>query len=213
MTDETADSDSSSTDTSQRPHVRPYQQEDTLRDLYHGRGLSQSEVAERFDVTQQCISIWMDRHDIEPRSQDAAISKSTREDGKVQYLVPTPRDEDGRDTVYRHQLVALLAEDVGGGWAYEPSDVFGENTHCHHEMNSPVGVDLPENLAVLDASEHLQLHGGGYTSQVEGVLGEIFEGYNGEPELRPADFEDFEEAIDSERAYRLKASRYGAAGD
>ena len=39
----------------------PYQDKNKLYELYHGKRLSQGEIAERFDVTDVTVSNWMDK--------------------------------------------------------------------------------------------------------------------------------------------------------
>lgn len=46
---------------------QPYHDAETLRDLYHRQNLTQSEIADKFDVSAVTISDWMSRHDIETR--------------------------------------------------------------------------------------------------------------------------------------------------
>lgn len=132
------------------PRVEPWKNERRLRRLYHDEGLSQSEIAKRFCITQQTVSYWFQKHGIKAE-QEATISKTVRDDGRVLYHVPD--GEGGRDPVYRHQLVALLAHDG--------DDVFATDTHIHHEMGSPAVVDISDNLDVLGEAEHVRLHQGG----------------------------------------------------
>jgi DNA-binding transcriptional ArsR family regulator len=47
---------------------QPYQDEETLRELYHDQDLTAEEIAERFDVSQPTISRWLNLNDIETRS-------------------------------------------------------------------------------------------------------------------------------------------------
>lgn len=49
--------------TNDRP---PWQDPETLRRLYYGEGLTQRELAERFDVTHGTIGYWMRKHDLAP---------------------------------------------------------------------------------------------------------------------------------------------------
>ena len=78
-----------------------------------------------------------------------------------------PDGDGGRAAVYQHQLVALLE--------FDPSEVFADDTHTHHEMGSPISIDIPENLDILDDREHIRLHaGGGDCSHPELVLADVF---------------------------------------
>jgi len=50
-----------------------YKQKETLEKLYVNQGLSQSEIADRFDVDQTTISRWIDKHGIKRPLEDAQI--------------------------------------------------------------------------------------------------------------------------------------------
>ena len=43
----------------------PWRDEELLRELYHGREMTQEEVAEELECTKSCVCRWMQRHDIE----------------------------------------------------------------------------------------------------------------------------------------------------
>jgi len=64
----------------------PWRDEELMRDLYWGEGMSQSEIAEELDTTQKTVSDWMDRQGIETRSQEV---QELRDDGwlREQYEV------------------------------------------------------------------------------------------------------------------------------
>jgi len=173
-----------------------------LNVLYHECGLSQRDIARECGVTQQCIQQWMDRFDLETRppdsEKDPSITKSHKKSGKTQYHVPDGQGD--RSRFYRHQLIALLCEDGDGDWAYTPDEVF--NNHVHHEAPTPgPSLDIPENLAVVTVSEHVQAHISDYpsTSHAEETLGEIFDGYDGEPPLQPIETIPTEESNTSEQ--------------
>jgi len=51
--------------------AKPWQDADTLRELYHGEGMTQAEIAAHFDVTRPCIGKWLRRHDIETYDPNA----------------------------------------------------------------------------------------------------------------------------------------------
>jgi len=117
----------------------------------------------------------MEKLDIETRPpmdererSGQAVRRNRLDDDKILYAV-SDVDEDGEDEItyfQEHQLVALLE--------FDPYDVFGDNTHVHHIMSCPIPVDLPENLDVLGAREHLQLHAGGaWEPKIEDTLDEI----------------------------------------
>jgi len=167
--------------------AEPYRDLHVLRVLYHECELSQRQIAEQCGVSQQCIQRWMKKLGVSTRPpshlRNPSICKGEFSSGKVQYQVPDGKG--GRSRFYRHQLIALLCEDGDGDWAYTPSEVFGKDTHVHHEMAArAVSVDVPQNLAVLSPSEHFRVHGSGgpsTTKRVEATLNEIFDDYAGEP--------------------------------
>jgi hypothetical protein len=135
--------------------IETYKDPKVLRTLYHEEGLSQADIAYSFNVTQQTVSHWMRKFDIETRppmdERDRSVSKSQHPKAKVQYHVPDGGG--GVERFYRHQLVALLE--------FEASEVFANDTHVHHEMGSPVVVDVPENLDVIGDAAHVRAHAGG----------------------------------------------------
>lgn len=52
-------------------HVRPYQDRERLNRLYHEEGLTQQEIADKFNVDRSTITRWMNRREIDThRSQD-----------------------------------------------------------------------------------------------------------------------------------------------
>jgi len=154
-----------------------HQKPKNLRILYHDLQWSQREIADFYEVEQPTISRAMNDVGIETRQpmhlRSPSISKSTREDGKVQYHVPD--GDGGRQRFYRHQLVGLLSTEASGNWAFTPSEVFADDTHIHHEMASPLALDIPQNLDVITSREHVQLHASGGVKHPELVLAEVFE--------------------------------------
>jgi len=173
--------------------AEPYRDPHVLRVLYHQCELSQRQIAEQCGVSQQTVHRWMKNLGVSTRPpshlRDLSLSVGQGVKGKELYQIPDIDEESGEEYRYclaRHQLIALLCEDGEGNWAYSIGDVFGGDTHVHHEMSAPVAVDIPENLAVLSASEHMRLHGSGppIISRVEATLDEIFDDYEGEPDPR-----------------------------
>lgn len=55
---------------------KPYHDRETLRRLYHDEGMSQSEIADRFDVASNTISEWFSKLDITARPFEDAPHKS-----------------------------------------------------------------------------------------------------------------------------------------
>jgi hypothetical protein len=192
--------------------IEPHKDPEVLRYLYHDEELSQAEIGRLCDISQPTVSEWMDKFDIEARppmdERNRSISASRQPREKVQYHIPSGDGETER--IYRHQLVALLAEDQSGDWAYNVEDIFGGDSHIHHEMAAPVAVDIPENLAVVTPREHTHIHGSSgpaLIDRVEEVLSEIYEGYDGEPD--PVDIPD-QHAV---RKQRLKREQWDGCID
>lgn len=159
--------------------VEPYEKAENLQALYHDRGWSQREIADFYDVDQSTISRTMNEVDVETRKpmhlRTPSLSKSVREDGYVRFIIAN--GDGGQDSLYRHQLVALLATKEGNAWAFSASEVFSPRTQIHHEMASSIALDVPVNLDVVGAREHVHIHSGtGVTSDdVERVLSEMRE--------------------------------------
>jgi transcriptional regulator with XRE-family HTH domain len=152
-----------------QPRVRPHQDPDLLRELYHDEGLSQTEVGDELGCDQATVSKWMRKFGIETRPpmherERKAVYRSVDDNGKVQYLA---RNGDGPERlVSEHQLVALLE--------YDAEDVFAPETHVHHLMAAPHAVDLPENLVVLNHRDHIRRHAEGTaTDDPEVILAHI----------------------------------------
>lgn len=178
---------------------KPYQDPEVLRELYHEREWSQSQIADALNTSQQTISRWMSKLGIEARppmdQRSLSLSKTHLPKDKIQFFVPNGGGE--RETLTRHDLVVLLdTEDDGDGWKYSPSEVFGADTH--HRFGAPVAIDIPVNLNVLERADHLQEHERDSTERVEEVLGEMFEDYDGEPD--PDELENpYAAKIDNDR--------------
>jgi hypothetical protein len=154
-------------------HAKPYQIPGTLQRLYWHEGLSQSEIAEKFDIHQSTVSKWMRKHEIDTcadaikRNDDGNLSYSERSDGRTQIDV---LGTDGDMISFcESQLVALAKFSI--------SDVFDDDTHVHHRLGSGAHLNLPENLDVVEASEHTRRHAEGTaTDPPEAVLEELVEG-------------------------------------
>jgi len=165
--------------------AEPWKDPHALQTLYHQRGYSQQDIADRYDIRQQTVCYWMGKFDIETEppmhKREPSISKSELVKDKVQYKVPD--GDGGREHFQRHQLVALLCTDVDGEWSYSADDIFGRGSHVHHEMSADIAIDIPENLTVLSPAEHVTVHAGGSIEQrVEATLSELYEEYEGEPD-------------------------------
>ena len=124
------------------PNVRPYQQEQRLRDLYTEQDFTQQEIADKFGVSVATICRWLGTHDI--TKDRRSINKWTLPDGYVQY-------SQGSDfLLYQHNLVAL--EDL------PVHVVFDDSLECHHQLGSPVKLDVAANVDIVDDEQHNRRH-------------------------------------------------------
>lgn len=120
--------------------------EELLRELHYERGMSVVAIANELDVSRATVKKRFKEFGIErqykrgPKNPDAPIR--TDEDGYERINI--------KNSVRVHRLVALLdnpAEDVFNGY----------DTQIHHKNGIPWD-NRPENLEVVTASKHNQLH-------------------------------------------------------
>jgi len=126
---------------------KPYTDEEKLRELYHGEGLSMREVAKELGTDHDRIAYWMGVHGIERRDvcmhQDHASYKTN-------YGYPVWKVHvDG--THHRVPVHRLLAVSEYGTDAVAGNDV-------HHE-NGIRWDNRPDNIEPLDPAEHRRKHG------------------------------------------------------
>jgi len=166
--DDGSDSDGIEYERSTFEHgAEPWKDPEVLRRLYHDKGLTQREIADEFGCTQPNISHWLRRLGIETRttSETEGITKEHRDDGRVRYHM---RVGDGDvERFFRYELVALLE--------FDPSVVFADDTHIHHDMGSPYVIDHPTNLDVLGRAEHTRLHNTGAACHPREFLRQVFD--------------------------------------
>jgi len=137
-----------STDSQQknsRPNVRPYQQEEVLREYYINRDFTQQEVADHFNVVVGTINDWIKTYDIEKDRR--SINSESSAIGYVNYY-------QGAEFIgCQHQIEALRSSHV--------SEVFADDTECHHKLGSPVKLDIACNLDVVEGDDHTADHADG----------------------------------------------------
>jgi hypothetical protein len=129
--------------------------EETLRHLYHGEGLSINDIADRADVDYKTVYYWMDKHDIQRQDKTEALREehsvsyanySTIETGRAYWRSYNPDDSDDYVLVYRLLAVAECGFDAVA------------DNHVHHNNGIPWD-NRPENIEVLSEEEHGRLHG------------------------------------------------------
>lgn len=124
-----------------------------LYEKYHGDGLSLKEIADECNVGHKAIRRMMIKYDIERRKP---LSE------KYPHSVPMYVDGTGHPTwshTYKqkttvigvHRLVAI-ADGVS------PYEVFSENNVIHHKNHIPWD-NRPENLELMNSTEHIIHHG------------------------------------------------------
>ena len=139
----------------------PWKNPDRLDELYHGEGHSQYKIAERFDISQPTVAYWMDKFNIEARPpmherDPRGIYRCQKPNFRSQYFI----NDIGGDTedrvvnFYESNLVALHNEEL---WDVLVDD----NTDVDHKLNSPLHINLPQNLRVMDTTDHLSDHANG----------------------------------------------------
>jgi len=147
-----------------KAHKQPWQEADTLRELYHEEGLSQGEIAAKFDISQGKISDYMSRFGIESSKfcgdpthppYHSLFDRPDRPVGGCEERVSSGID--GRDrTVLIHRLVAVAHGKL------DVEDMWNREKKVHHK--SWHGWDnRPDNLEVVTAKEHRKAHSEGPT--------------------------------------------------
>ena len=131
---------------------KPWADEDWMRENYVEKGLSQSDIANKTEVSLSTIRRWMERHGIEKRSQSEAVTR-----GNLDNPVPVRLHEGyrtwthsfrgERDTVLVHRLLAVSE------YGFEAT-----NGKVVHHKNGVRWDNRPENIELLTNSEHTKHH-------------------------------------------------------
>lgn len=131
---------------------RPWTDYETMNRLAQ-RGLSQPEMADELGCSQDTISRWLNRHGIDHdvRSERSGGKRltarfETRCDGYERWR--SWDSEDGNQYVLVHRLLAVAE------YGFKVVD----GKHVHHR-NGVQFDNRPENLELLDPSEHHRGHG------------------------------------------------------
>jgi hypothetical protein len=144
-----------------KAHGREYHDEDKLRELYHGEGMSQAEIADHFDTTRTTIQNAINNTDIELRKSNgdptkpphhSFLRRDDRPIGTCEERISTWIDG-GNKTVKIHRLIAVAHGLI------DPSDMWDEDLKVHHKSGH--GLDnRPDNLEVVTQEEHREKHAG-----------------------------------------------------
>lgn len=133
----------------------PWDDPELLERLYHDEGLSTFQIADRWENAEQ-TSVWyqLKKHDIETRSSPEGIRKryasnitTSINGGRILFQFMEFKET---RSILLSQLVMLLD--------HPPSEVFGRETHIHHQNEMPID-DRPVNLELMNGKEHSRMHG------------------------------------------------------
>jgi hypothetical protein len=136
---------------------KPYKNPNTLRKMYHGKGMSTYEIGDEFGVSDNTILRHMREYGIERRDKHKAshmriqkkpASYYTSSDG---YCVCSSTYYGNKSIVYVHQLVAI----ANGA---DPYKVFSDGEYHTHHKNEVRWDNRPENLKFVSQFEHRAEH-------------------------------------------------------
>lgn len=135
-----------------------YHDETIVRWLYVDCGLTESEIANKYDVEQSTVSDWLSGVETVNRSgEHGSLYFDRPSGGRVEYPKFMAWDAEGIDQVRLHQLQACVDID--------PHIVFDSDTVIHHECESLVAINLSSNLSVATRSGHNTVHKHGVGEQ------------------------------------------------
>ena len=131
---------------------RSVRNEDTLRELYHGKKMTMQEVADELNTTKHKVRYWMDKHGIGRRSNKEAklISGGPPKLKTDHQGYETFRfSEGGENRVIQHHRLLAVCE-------YELGEI--KDKHIHH-INGIPWFNTVENLEPLEERKHFKEHG------------------------------------------------------
>lgn len=129
--------------------MKKYEDEETLREMYVEKKMSQREMAGELDCSARTVGRKLDKYGIEARDSGGAGN------GRASYI-HDPRGyvrawcRDENTGVYIHQLSAI----AGGA---DPYEVFAEETEVHHK-NEIKWDNRPENVGLKGRMDHQAEH-------------------------------------------------------
>lgn len=140
-----------------------YRDEETLRDLYHERGMTTREIADALDTTNGTISKWLNRHGIETRENWKAGVEAAAEANRVERVKmrtlhekhpyecwATKVRENGERVnkiCYVHRLLAVAE------YGFDPV----ADMDIHHANGIPWD-NRPGNVGPVNKSDHGEYH-------------------------------------------------------
>jgi transposase len=147
--------------------TQKYHKKSVLRNLYWDKKMSQSEIADRFDVSPDTIQKWMKRNNIETRSLAEAklvenLHPSYYLNGQG-YEVFQSTYKKQVDRVRHNNLLAIAEY----GW-----DEVVEKDHVHHKNGLTWG-DWPSNVEPLTEEEHAKEHHSDVSLQKRLLINEL----------------------------------------
>ncbi len=129
-----------------------YRDPDVLEELYHGQELSTREIADRYDISYETVTYWMDKHGIDRRDRKEAAERALST-GHVAYRTnhcgyeEWTNSDQSKNRMFVHRLLAIAEH---GFDAVAGMDV--------HHKNWIKWDNRTENIDVLDPSEHQRRH-------------------------------------------------------
>lgn len=126
--------------------------EDVLKELYHGKGMSLREVADELGCSDRLIRNRMEDYGIETRTrlETLRVPYATFYSDAQGYECWSTYSDGSKLALRAHRLLAIAE-------GQNPHDIFSGDTHVHHK-NGIKWDNRPENIVAMDASEHLSTH-------------------------------------------------------
>lgn len=128
-------------------HGQPWRDKETLERLYVEQGMSSREVADELGCGMDAILEWLEDHGIESRPQGRHQTPNVSITLREGYETSMIREPDGVVTVKHHRMLAIAE--------YGLDAVAGKDVH--HKNHIPWD-NRPENLELVDHSEHMRYH-------------------------------------------------------